>query len=324
MQPDDRWQEIYDSYAAEWDTWDALATHVRGRLETTLRELQLYGWVFARAKDAESFTRKVIIGERNPESIGDRAGVRVVLAYESQCKLVEDAVRREFTLISREQKRDALAYDQNGYLGVHLEIRLRDDDPQRPRFGERRVELQLRTIGQWAWAEVSHEQLYKPAIDVPEELKRRIYRLVSLVELFDNEVAGFVAEAQALPGYREAAVLPPLESELRTRFGVLASPDRRISRELAAALVPLYEPTNAQQVYEEILRPWIAEHEDDLRVQLERGERERHPLIRQPEILLLFERIDRAPAALEEAWPDTLPRVLLARLGQLWGREFDL
>lgn len=324
MQPADRWQEIYDSYAAEWETWDALATHVRGRLETTLQELQLHGWVFARAKDAESFTRKVIIGERDPESIGDRAGVRVVLAYESQCELVEDAIRREFTLISREEKRDALAYDQNGYLGVHLDIRLRDDDPQRSRFGERRVELQLRTIGQWAWAEVSHEQLYKPAVDVPEELKRRIYRLVSLVELFDNEVAGFVAEAQALPGYREAAVLPPLEAELRTRFGILASPDRRISRELAAALVPLYEPANAQQVYEEFLRPWIAEHEDDLRVQLERGQRERHPLIRQPEILLLFERIDRAPAALEEAWPDTLPRVLLTRLGQLWGREFDL
>ena len=87
--------------------------------------------------------------------------------------------------------------------------------------------------------------------------------------------------------------------------------------------MPLYLPVDASGVYSEILEPWIAAHEADLRVQLERGASERHPLIRQPEILLLFERIDRAPATLEEAWPDTLPRTLLTSLGQMWGCDFQ-
>lgn len=323
MAPADRWQEIHDRYAAEWDEWNALAQYVHRRLEEALTDLQVHGWVFARAKDPESYVRKVIVRGEDPDEIGDRAGVRVVLAYQLDLDRVERFVREQFTLIRREQKLEALAYNEIGYLGVHLDVRLREEDPEQPRFGTRRAEVQLRTLSQWAWAEISHEQLYKPAVEVPDEFKRRIYRLVALVELFDNEVTAFVAEAQSLPGYRESVVLPPLERELRTRFGIVANPDRAISRELAAVLVPLYEGIEPEAVYDQVLNPWIADHEADLRVQLERGAHDRHPLIHQPEVLLIFERIDVASAVLAEVWPESIPRQLLIQLGRMWGREID-
>jgi ppGpp synthetase/RelA/SpoT-type nucleotidyltranferase len=321
MAPADRWQAIQEEYEREWEEWDALAQYVRTTLETALADGAIHGWVFARAKAPESYTRKLVIGGKEPDEIGDRAGVRVLLPYEADIDAVERLVRERFTLIRREQKRDALAYNEIGYLGVHLDVRLRDDDPQADRFAARPVEVQLRTLAQAAWAEVSHEQLYKPPADVPDELKRRIYRLVALVELFDSEVAAFVNDAAELPGYKEAVALTPLESELRRRFGVVAPADRRLSRELAAALVPLYEGVAPEQVYEQVLAPWLAGHEADVRAQLERGAQARHPLIQQPEVLLIFERLENAPSSLAGAWPESVPRALLVDLGQMWGVE---
>lgn len=317
----DEWRRIYEEYERDWSEWDALAKHVRTTVDDLLSKESIHAWVFARAKVAESFTRKVVVESKTPAEVGDCAGVRVVLPYESQIQEVERLLRERFTLIRREQKRDALAYNEVGYLGVHLDLRLRATDPEVERFGTRPFELQLRTIAQAAWAEVSHEQLYKPPADVPDELKRRIYRLVALVELFDNEVAAFTSEATSTPGYQEASALGQLERELRERFGVLSIGDRRISRELAAALVPLYGATSPETLYEDTLAAWVDEHESDLRVQLERGRQARHPLIGQPEVLIIFERLDNAPAALSEAWPESIPRALLLDFAEMWGTE---
>ena len=44
--------------------------------------------------------------------------------------------------------------------------------------------------------------LLEENVPTPDELKRRIYRLVALVELFDNEVAAFLDQVHVLPGYK--------------------------------------------------------------------------------------------------------------------------
>jgi hypothetical protein len=85
--------------------------------------------------------------------------------------------------------------------------------------------------------------------------------------------------------------------------------------------VPLYDGVVPEKVYDDVLAPWLAEHEADVRAQLERGSQARHPLIHQPEILLIFERLDTAPASLSTSWPETVPRALLVDLGRMWGVE---
>jgi ppGpp synthetase/RelA/SpoT-type nucleotidyltranferase len=311
---------VYAAYAVELDEWRDLAAYVQERLETALAAAGIHAWVFARAKTPESFTNKVVLGGKKAEEIGDRAAARVVLAYQEQAEEVEKLIIDAFNLIKRESKLDALAYNETGYLGVHLDVRLRDSDPDHERFGDRPVEIQVRTIAQSSWAEVAHEQIYKPAIEVPDELKRRIYRLVALVELFDNEVAGFVEEARALPGYQAAHDLRPLANELYARFGVVPRPDRLAALQLAGAITPLYGVPSSELVAT-VLTPWLAEHEDEVRIQLEGAAKERHPFAAQPEVLMLFERLDHAPAQLAAEWPSPLPRQLLERLAELWGVE---
>jgi hypothetical protein len=154
---------------------------------------------------------------------------------------------------------------------------------------------------------------------VPDDLKRQIHRLVALVELFDSEVSGFISSAQSLPGYREAEVLTPLAGELLQRFDVHTAPNRQLSRQIAAAVVPLYGVDPAL-LYLEHLRAWIDENESALRVQFEEAQLlPSNPLFLQPESLLLFERLSNDQARLERAWPEDLPEAWYREIAEAWG-----
>jgi hypothetical protein len=182
------------------------------------------------------------------------------------------------------------------------------------------LEVQVRTVAQSAWAEVSHAELYKPPAEVPESLKRRIYRLVALVELIDNEVEGFCGEAAKTEGYREAAAVATL-SERMALLGNSRTADRRLTRELCAAIVPLYEL--AEDALHELLAGFIAENEQGLRNIIREGEalteRDLNPLLPQPELMLICERLQSDRIRLEAAWPVSVPQQWLDDLAEKWG-----
>ena len=50
-----------------------------------------------------------------------------------------------------------------------------------------RVEIQLRTILQHAWAELSHDLLYKPGGSKRDDLERRLHAVAGMLELADRE-----------------------------------------------------------------------------------------------------------------------------------------
>ncbi|MFJ8002513.1 hypothetical protein ACIQ7D_36315 [Streptomyces sp. NPDC096310] len=58
-------------------------------------------------------------------------------------------------------------------------------------------EIQLRTEAVDLWSRMSHKLLYKPGVTPPPDVRRSLYRLIALVELFDLEVErGVEAMAQ--------------------------------------------------------------------------------------------------------------------------------
>ena len=49
-------------------------------------------------------------------------------------------------------------------------------------------EIQVRTLNQHAWSNASHKLSYKHDGDLPHELQRKLYRLLALYELADQEI----------------------------------------------------------------------------------------------------------------------------------------
>lgn len=322
-------QALAQAYDAERSELLGLEAFLTERISQAIKERGISADVKGRTKTVESFVVKALLGRRYTDpmtEITDKVGMRVMLTYLRDKERAVEAVASVARVLSREEKRDALAYNEVGYQGVHLDIQVAADpiDDAAQAFGGLVAEVQIRTRAQAAWAEVSHEQLYKPAADVPDELKRRVYRLVALAEIFDDEVEAFLIESEATPGFQAASALGRLQAEL-LRLGGVDAPDRELTRLLAEPVVDLYEGS-ASEAVEQVIA-WVMANEDVVRPLIEEarelGPEKMNLLLAQPEVLMLLERLENDSLRLKHAWPPDIPDGWLVKLAEAFGHPIE-
>jgi ppGpp synthetase/RelA/SpoT-type nucleotidyltranferase len=323
-----RYKEVRAAYIKERPVYQELCNRGQELLRGGLREAGVRGEVDGRVKDLVSYLRKML---RKPEylsgvrPIQDKAGLRIVLPYFDEEKHVRDVIERFFEIDDRQETIDRLGADRLGYLAVHYIVRIREeflDDEKQTLFDGLQIEVQVGSIAQRAWAEVSHELIYKGAVEIPVAYQRIINRLVALMEVFDSEVARAREVIGLLPGFEMAPLISELDRELLRFSG--KDPDRGLSQRIVPPLAALYgeEPEVA---FATQIEPWITKNRDQLTELYENYEEdfEGNPLFYQPEALLIFERADNDPTGLKSAWPEEIPRELLLSLTELWGNPVE-
>jgi ppGpp synthetase/RelA/SpoT-type nucleotidyltranferase len=321
------YEAVVEAYASERPAYEELAEILGTRLQRGLDAQGLETSVSWRAKKVDSFVKKALRkGYDDPlEQIGDKAGVRVIVHYLADVPRVEALVRELCHVDRRESKLDALAYDELGYLGVHFDVRLKAEvltGAAMPGLDERRAEIQVHTKAQSAWAVVSHELLYKSAVQAPDDLRRAITRLVALVELFDAEVARFREAVESHPDFNEMNVLKPLDDEIVRFTG--RRPDPGLSVLSIPTVVRLY-PEPPEDVFETRIKPFLNAQSVRLASIFEhyKDDERANPLLFQPEALLIFERLEHDRDRLKAFWPvDKLPLDLLESMAAIWGVDF--
>jgi ppGpp synthetase/RelA/SpoT-type nucleotidyltranferase len=203
------YEEARAAFIKERPTYKELTLRSCALLDEGLKAAGIRAEVTGRAKDVDSFVKKLlskpeyVSGER---PIQDKAGVRIPLPYFGDEPAVEAVIRERFEVDEREATIDRLGVDKLGYLAVHYILRPKVEclsEEERTLFAGLQVEVQVGSLAQRAWAEVSHELLYKPAVDPPPVYKRVINRLMALVEVFDEEVERARDAIAALPGFEE-------------------------------------------------------------------------------------------------------------------------
>lgn len=319
-------EELTTHYAAERPKYERLAAGLGTRIQDALERRGLEVIVQWRAKTIQSFVKKALRkGYADPMvQIGDKAGVRVIVHFEADLPIVHDVVAGLCEISREETKLDALAYDQLGYLGTHLDVRAKDetlDEQDRDSLRGLAAEVQIHTKAQSAWAVVSHELLYKSPQELSPDIQRGITRLVALVELFDAEITRFRQAIESDPDFKDMAVLSPLDDDI-VRF-TARRPDRALSAMVVPPVVRLHDQP-AEDLYPTVLKPFIEQHEQTLQALYAayRDDERANPLLFQPEALLIFERLANDPDRLRAAWPvDRLPLDLLESLGTIWGVE---
>jgi len=299
-------------------------------LEEGLRFAGIPARVYGRVKEVDSFLTKLL---RSPEylsgerPIQDRAGVRAVLPYLDDANAVDVVIRDRFHVDEYENKVETLDADRLGYLGIHYIARPKRqwlDERRQPGLEGLQVEIQVGSMAQRAWADVSHELLYKASVDVPDAFKRMMNRLIALVELFDAEIERCRAGIRELPGYAENQILEPLDREL-LKFSA-RPPDRALSQLITPGIVAAYDHESPEQLFTEVIAPWIASHRERLEEIYARKRDEPEalsPLFSQPESFLILERAENDPDGLRGAWPSQLPRQLLREITEYWGNPVD-
>jgi ppGpp synthetase/RelA/SpoT-type nucleotidyltranferase len=317
---------LRERYIVERPQYVELAERVSSMLKAETRRRGLACTIESRAKDVPSFVKKAL---RKPytspwEEIRDKAGVRVVTVYQETIAQAEAVVRELFEVHHYDDKRLALEPDKLDYLGVHFEVTI-------PRWRlnggcegleDLVCEIQLHTRAQNLWATVSHELVYKTGQLPPVDVKRSIYRLMALLELFDEEVARGWERVMAQPGFQEARILADLEFHFCSLTA--RSWDPQLSRRIVEILRPLLSEAEIGE-FRARLDTFVERNRSKLEaIFADYREDDRNPLVSQPESLLVFERLEHDRFQLTELWVQHLPDSLLRSFSDIWGIPVDV
>jgi putative GTP pyrophosphokinase len=118
------------------------------------------------------------------KEIHDIVGLRVVCLFFSDIEKICNIMRRVFNIIAEDDK-STNSENVFGYLGVHFIARLKSPSSEQKDISDLMFEIQVRTISQDAWAEISHKLDYKNNQPIPSNLRRDFYALSGLLYVAD-------------------------------------------------------------------------------------------------------------------------------------------
>ncbi len=200
MQPFDDW------LSTTHPKHSSLTTTVKDILGNLLHSERIdYLAIASRTKSLDEIREKIKRKQyKEPKTqLTDISGIRIILYFESDVLRVSELVERSFS-VDRENSRnknDLLAVNQIGYRSVHYVCDLgplRSEIPEYNLFRNLRFEIQIRTVLQHAWAEISHDRNYKFSSTLPKSIERELFLYSGMLEIADK---GFDKLAREIDDY---------------------------------------------------------------------------------------------------------------------------
>lgn len=307
-----------EMWLGERRVYAGLAAHVRQIIQREIQRRGVLATYTAREKDLASLLKKLLRKKYEYDGVHDKAGVRVTVDFPTDVATVEAAIREQFIVQHYENKTFTLEYDRLAYLGIHFEVTIPNTPLAEERWRGLLCEIQVQTLAQNCWAEISHQLIYKSDEEPPGEVKRRIYRLMALVELFDESIGMARDTLLRQPGFEEGRLLHELERWFY-RFTAQRF-DRALSLEIIGILRDAYSEQERSSV-SHLLDAFVAANREKLEgiYTTYRGDDRCSPLLFQPEALMVFERLETDEFRFKEFWLAHLPETLLENLASVWG-----
>jgi ppGpp synthetase/RelA/SpoT-type nucleotidyltranferase len=317
-------EEVRKRWVLERGEYEQFGKELVDRLTARLRLEGLWFQSSSRAKETDSLIRKLIAKPRHSyESLGDKCGARIIVRYKSEIHAVLMAAKEIFECGETEDKVDTLPPDKVGYLSTHVDLRLYGSDAKAAQFPPARfsAELQVRTLAQHLWSEMSHDTVYKndeTLIRLSNEFKRRVFVLAGTIELADNE---FTRLGGDMPQTPEVEVLKALQKHF---YKLTARPaDVELSLCSISWLYPLYK-IRPQQIAAHLDDVW-PRYSNMLQDAYDKAETDpvgRGAFFYQPEALMVYDLLQTKEWAIRAAWAEHYPEKELERLADVIGISF--
>jgi ppGpp synthetase/RelA/SpoT-type nucleotidyltranferase len=149
-----------------------------------------------RTKDIIAFREKIIRQDKNYDDpiaeVTDLSGVRIIVYRIDDIEAVASLIESEFIINRMDSafQNTELEPEEFGYQSLHYIVSLSNERKilfEWSKVKDLCAEVQIRTVLQHAWAQISHALQYKQEVEMTTELRRRLARLASLLELADEE-----------------------------------------------------------------------------------------------------------------------------------------
>lgn len=197
--------EIIKYYDANYVKYGKFLKRLQEMIKNILEIQGINFNVETRVKQKNSFVTKALEKQYVDlkTQFTDFAGLRIVVNDIAQVKKVCEIIENEFLIDKKNSgdKLDGLDENKVGYLSVHFitsfteeHLKIRENSP----YKDLKVEIQVRTILQHAWAQMTHDKIYKYRGNISKKLLRQVNLLAGLLEIADNEFVRLEKEVSLL------------------------------------------------------------------------------------------------------------------------------
>jgi ppGpp synthetase/RelA/SpoT-type nucleotidyltranferase len=303
-------------WISERSRYEAFGSLMQERIKSLLKPLGIWFEVTARAKEVDSLVKKLWRKRDHTfETLPDKVGARIIIRY-----------RADFDTKEPDDKIKRLGTERVGYQSVHLDgVRLHNDDLSAVDYPPNLfwLELQVRTLAQHLWAEMSHDSVWKndEMISVlPDDVRRRVNLMSGQIEVADREFDRLNSELSS-----QAAVR--LLQTLEKHYYTLASrrPDLELSMQVLNTFLPFVK--GDIQTFTNQLNDFLVLKHDVLKqaydLAAEPGLGNATSFLFQPEVLLMYDLLSSDLDRTREFWTRKYPEFELERIANAFGISFD-
>jgi putative GTP pyrophosphokinase len=312
-------------WVSERDDYCKFAEVVRIRLHDAMRPCGFWFEVTSRAKETDSLVKKLLEKSNHTyDSLPDKVGARIIVKYRAEVEPAIRAAQGALVCGNVDDKLKAQGVDKVGYLSVHVDKAcLKPDDPVIGQYSAARfwLELQVRTLAQHLWSEMSHDTIYKNQESIsalPDDVKRRVNLMAGQIEVADREFDRLNGELPADPAIQLLKLLERFYYKHTTR-----RPNIDLSLQLLRLILPTYKGSPAE------IKSRLAAFLESKAAVLQHVFTEaamtppQSALLFQPEALAIYERLENAPIEIKKAWNKEYPEKELDDIATQFGLSID-
>lgn len=232
-------KEIVEEYSASRGNYEECLNYVENTVKNIIKSQSInVHEIIGRVKTVESLRGKVKRKNySNLAEITDLCGIRIITYFSDDVDRIAELISQEFEVdventIDKRKNEDPTKF---GYVSLHYVVSLKEENSSSilyRRFENIKLEIQIRTVMQHAWAEIEHDLGYKSKEDIPNQYRRQFSILAGLIELADEK---FLQLKNNINNYEQEIrkKIPTLKKELPidiTTLKTYATEDRNYNK----------------------------------------------------------------------------------------------
>lgn len=322
-------KQIADSWEKDKPKYDELGRLISAFIKSTITDYEILPEVSYRTKELLSIVKKIKKKLREKEysynHINDKLGLRIICTFNDEMQKIDEYLHKYFDIKRVERKQESLDFNKLGYISNHYDAGIKTSIRQFSKHNHLKdlvFEIQVRTLNQHAWSNTAHSLSYKQEADISPTLKRKVYRLLSLYEIADDEFSAVNKALIESPGSNVYKLLRKLESKVYKYAQV--DYDRESSLFVIDIILGFLSENEIQTVFKEI-DDFIQTHDKKIQRIFDEN-RNRFfeiPFLTQPDIFFIWFCLEKFPFSITDNWDTNFVNFELEQIQTLWGTQID-
>ncbi|MDP8202697.1 MAG: hypothetical protein P9M11_11240 [Candidatus Tenebribacter burtonii] len=322
-------KNITESWEKDKLKFEKLGKLVYPFIKSNITEFEILPEISFRTKELLSIIKKIKRKLKSKtysySSLNDKLGIRIICSFQEEMELIDIFIRKYFIIKRVEYKKEELNFDTLGYISNHYDVSINNSIDQFKKHSKYKTlifEIQVRTLNQHAWSNAAHALSYKQDSMLPDKLNRRIYRLLSLYEIADDEISTVNNILKEDPDNYIYTVLKKLEGKIYKYAKI--DFDRDTSINAIRILSGYFSEVEKKSLLKEIDNFIITNQEKIQRIFNENRNRFHEiPFLTQPEIFIIWFGLDKFSFSIDDNWINDFDICELKQIKTLWGRVID-